>query len=78
MERVGAAEFYLADFRTPDAPGLLDGWHEFDLSGLPACQFVEFELQGSDTGDYGLNTPAYFCLDDLTYETSDGLVKVRL
>ena len=25
MERVGSAEFYLADFRTPDAPGLLEG-----------------------------------------------------
>lgn len=78
MERVGSAEFYLADFRTPDAPGLLEGWHEFDLSVLPECQFVEFDMQGSDMGDYGLNTPAYFCFDDLVYEAEGETVKIRL
>lgn len=78
MERVGSAEFYLADFRTPDAPGLLEGWHEFDLSVLPECQLVEFDMQGSDTGDYGLNTPAYFCFDDLVYESEGETVKIRL
>ena len=78
MERIGSAEFYLADFRTADAPGLLEGWHEFDLGSLPRCQFVEFDMQGSDTGDYGLNTPAYFCFDDLVYEGEGESVKVRL
>lgn len=78
MEKVGETEFYLADFRAEDAPGLLAGWHEFDLSVLPQCQFLEFEMQGSDTGAYGLNTPAYFCFDDLSYETDGELVKVRL
>ena len=75
---LGTAEFYLADFRTPDAPGVLEGWHRFDLSGLPECQFIEFNMSGSDSGDYGLNTPAYFCFDDLVYEGEGESVKVRL
>lgn len=26
---------------------------------------VKFNFKGSDTGDYGLNTPAYLCIDDI-------------
>lgn len=26
---------------------------------------VKFNFTGSDTGDYGLNTPAYLCIDDI-------------
>ena len=62
-----SADFYLADFRTESAPGILANWAFFDLSGLGTVDTVSFTFTGSDVGDYGLNTPAYFAMDDLVY-----------
>jgi len=63
----GSAEFYLADLRTGSSPGLLANWAWFDLSGLGTVDSVSFAFTGSDSGAYGLNTPAYFAMDQLTY-----------
>ena len=63
----GSADFYLADFRTLSSAGILAGWAWFDLTGLGTVDMVSFAFTGSDTGLYGLNTPAYFAIDDLTY-----------
>ncbi|MEI8319866.1 MAG: DUF4465 domain-containing protein [Planctomycetia bacterium] len=63
----GSADFYLADFRTLSSAGILAGWAWFDLTGLGTVDMVSFAFTGSDTGSYGLNTPAYFAIDDLTY-----------
>jgi hypothetical protein len=64
----GTVEFYLADFRTSTSPGILEGWHRVDLNTLGSVTAIRFDIQGSDTGDYGLNTPAYFCFDDLVVQ----------
>ena len=63
----GSADFYLADFGTLSSAGILAGWAWFDLTGLGTVDMVSFAFTGSDTGLYGLNTPAYFAIDDLTY-----------
>ena len=61
-------EFYLGDYRSADdsLDYLVDEWTWVDLSGLGAIAEIEFSLEGSDTGMFGLNTPAYFAMDDLT------------
>lgn len=41
-------------------------WTLVDLSGLGRVNAVKFNLAGSDSGSYGLNTPAYFAYDDVT------------
>jgi outer membrane murein-binding lipoprotein Lpp len=61
----GTVEVYLADFRTPASPGLLTEWMPVDLSPLGAVETLTFDFQSSDTGDYGMNTPGYFCFDNL-------------
>lgn len=63
--KTATVEFYLADFRTADAPGILTEWTKVDLASLGAVNKVEFNLSSSDSGMYGMNTPAYFCLDDV-------------
>jgi hypothetical protein len=63
----GSAEFFLADFAGPAPPGVLGGWAWFSLTGLGAIDSVSFAFDGSDVGDYGLNTAAYFAMDDFTY-----------
>ncbi len=39
-------------------------WTYVDLSELGQVNEVVFSMEGSDSGEYGLNTPAYFCLDN--------------
>lgn len=63
----GLAEFYLADLRGGSPPGIVAGWDWFDLSGLGTVDQVGFAFSGSDVGQFGLNTPAYFAMDNLTF-----------
>ena len=62
----GTATYYLADLRGDTPPGILASWDWFDLSGLGVVDSIEFTFAGSDTGTFGLNTPAYFAMDTLT------------
>lgn len=41
------------------------GWRYVDLSDLGEVNEIYFTLSSTDSGDYGMNTPAYFCLDKL-------------
>lgn len=41
------------------------GWKYVDLSPLGVVNELYFTLSSTDSGDYGMNTPAYFCLDKL-------------
>ncbi len=55
----------LADYRsghTKVTP--VDKWTYWPL-GVDGVASVKFNFTGSDTGSYGLNTPAYFCIDDI-------------
>ena len=62
----GTATFYLADLRGASPPGILATWAWFDLTTLGTVDTIEFTFDGSDQGTFGLNTPAYFAMDDLT------------
>ena len=57
--RVGTAEYYLAQNGK-----IADSWEIFDLSGIGTVDRVLFSLSSSDNGEWGMNTPAYFCLDN--------------
>lgn len=39
-------------------------WRWVDLTSLGKVKYVKFSFDGSDVGDNGLNTPAYFAMDD--------------
>jgi hypothetical protein len=43
----------------------LTSWTYFDLSDLGTVTRVEFNFEGNDSGTYGLNTPAYVCMDNV-------------
>lgn len=62
-----AIEFYLADYRFEDntLDFLIDDWTFVDLSAFGEVDSLGFQLTGSDVGEFGLNTPAYFCIDDV-------------
>lgn len=57
---------YLADFRHVDTTFnfILRDWQWVDLMKLGKVDSLYFRLQSSDTGSFGMNTPAYFCMDN--------------
>lgn len=61
-------EQYLADFRFEDngLDYIQNDWRWVDLSTLGEVKSLNFILESSDSGDFGMNTPAYFCMDNLT------------
>jgi hypothetical protein len=61
-------DFYLADYRFEDNTEdyIVTDWTWLDLSSLGNITELIFVLSSSDMGEWGINTPAYFCMDDLT------------
>jgi hypothetical protein len=59
--------FYLADFRSenPFEDYIVDTWQWVDLTSLGKVDSLQFALSSSDVGDWGMNTPGYFCLENL-------------
>jgi len=64
-------DFYLADFRFEDNTEdyIVTDWTWLDLNTLGNVTEISFAWSSSDTGVWGMNTPAYFCMDDLTVNT---------
>ena len=59
-------DFYLSDFRSDNEADHynLNTWEWVDLTPLGNVKGVTFTLSGTDMGQYGFNTPAYFAMDD--------------
>lgn len=43
--------------------GILNNWLQVDLRSLGKCDKVVFTMESSDSGQWGMNNPAYFALD---------------
>ena len=61
-----SVDFYPADYRT--GVTVVKDWKWLDLSSLGRVKVLTFTFDGTDKGEWGLNTPLYVCIDDLTYE----------
>jgi len=61
-------EFFLADYRFEDSNEdyIVNAWEWVNLSSLGVVTQLHFGMESSDTGDWGMNTPAYFCMDNFT------------
>ena len=58
---VGSVDFYLAQNGS-----IVNTWQLVDLSSLSGARTLEFDLSSTDNDPiYGMNTPAYFAMDDL-------------
>ena len=60
-------ELLLADFRFEDSGSdyILDEWTQVDLSPLAEADRIYFDLDSSDVGMFGMNTPGYFAIDNI-------------
>ncbi len=67
----GTKDFYLADLREADKAYIINKWYYVDLSTLGAVSKIGFAMSSSDTGEWGMNTPAYFCMDNFGAEGTE-------
>ena len=58
---VGSVPFYMANNGS-----IVTNWQSVDLSSLSTATTLVFSETSSDTGMFGMNTPAYFAMDNLT------------
>jgi hypothetical protein len=68
----GSVDFFLADFRSSDNSQdyIIDEWTDVNLTGLGAdVKWLEFEMETTDVGMFGANTPLFFALDNLTIQS---------
>ncbi|MEL7123308.1 MAG: DUF4465 domain-containing protein, partial [Bacteroidota bacterium] len=69
---IGAATdtvlFYLADYRSDnnEEDFIIDDWTFVDLSGLGVVDTLVFEMNSSDSGVNGINTPLFFAIDQFS------------
>lgn len=66
---IDSVDVYLADFTSADENDhyILDEWENFDLSALNGAKYFTFDFKSSDVGQWGINTPVYFAMDNLEF-----------
>lgn len=71
-----SVEFYLADYRAANAAAdyIVKDWKWVSLTSLGRVDSVNIQLRSSDSSPWGINTPAYFCLDNFTTNETLGVV----
>lgn len=62
-----AVDFYLADYRSINNVNdyVVNSWQLLDLSALANARSLHFNLSSSDVGNFGMNTPGSFAIDNL-------------
>ena len=68
----GEDRILLADYRGGNS-NIIDTWTVFDFTNIvrEPVNRLEFFFEGSDVGEWGLNTPTYVCIDDLWISSRD-------
>lgn len=68
-EETGFVDFYLADFRSDnnDEDYIVNDWTFVSFDDLGEIVKVKTEMFSSDNAPWGMNTPAYFCIDKINY-----------
>lgn len=53
------------EVKLADGKDILSTWKQVDLSGIGQVSALIFSVSSSDTGQWGMNNPAYFCISPL-------------
>jgi len=69
---IDSVEFFLADFTHTDSlqDYIIDDWQYVDISTLGIIDSIKFSLSSSDNGSFGMNTPAFFAIDNITQNSN--------
>ncbi|NBB88810.1 MAG: DUF4465 domain-containing protein [Bacteroidetes bacterium] len=79
-EVTDSLDIYLADYRFSDNSQdyILSDWTSFNLEELGVVDRVEIEFFSSDVGQFGINTPVFFNLDNLSFMRSSSISEQTL
>ena len=69
---VATHDFYLADYRFENnaLDYVVDEWTTINLpASFMTANKLTFAMSSTDNGEFGMNTPAYFVMDDLTLQS---------
>lgn len=66
----GSLDFYLADYRGENEADYycLDSWQWFDMRALGKVKEVSFSMYSTQSNEFGMTTPLYFCMDNFNGE----------
>ena len=70
-----SVEHYLADYRAAGTANdfIQKNWQYVFCANLPISDSILITLKSSDTGIYGMNTPGFFCMDNISVVNTVGL-----
>lgn len=73
--KADSVDFYLADYRfsNNNEDYIVNTWQFVNLIKLGEVDSLIFKLSSSDVGMFGMNTPAFFCIDNLTTQPVMGI-----
>ena len=80
-EIIDSVLFYLADYRFSDNTQdyIVRKWETVDLSSIQGTVYsLSFKFESSDVASWGINTPAYFAIDNLSIYKNLGLNENKL
>lgn len=68
----GKVDFYLADYRFADnsLDYIVKDWTYVDFTSFGAVTSLKFSMESSDVGQFGINTPTYFAVDNIIANVS--------
>ncbi len=67
-ERTTSVRYNMAKYPVGGTLQASKDWEYIDLSALGEVNGILFTMESTDKGDFGPNTPTYFCLDKLSVE----------
>lgn len=63
----GANKTNSIDITLAEGSNYISDWTKIDLTVLSTIDRIVFSISSTDTGDWGMNAPAYICIDDIVY-----------
>ncbi len=69
-DSVKSVDFFLADYRFDNNASdiIINKWTTVDLTPLTKINKISFRFSSTDNGGWGMNNPAYVCVDNIKYE----------
>lgn len=73
--KTDSIHYYLADYRAAGTANdyVVKNWQFVNCSSLGEVDSIQFVLRSSDTGQWGMNTPAFFSIDNFATSSTVGL-----
>jgi len=75
IKKTDSVQFYLADYRfmTSSSDYIVKNWQYVNCTSIGVVDSLVFKLRSSDNGSFGMNTPGFFSIDNLTTINTVGI-----